>query len=70
MSALLLPPELWQEIVTFVRSGKTGKVELSVRRGKVTGISIAASYQTDEYEAAPRIVELNDPLRRQVQCER
>lgn len=65
MTAPLLPPALWEQLSAFLAAGHTGKVEISVRCGRVTGYVIAGSWQVTEPERdAPRIVELTEPRRR------
>lgn len=66
VTASILPPALWQQIAAFLDAGNTGKVEIAVRRGKITGFVVAASYQMDECEAAPRIVDIVDERRHRV----
>lgn len=66
----LIPPLMWKEMEEFMAAGKTGKVEVIVRGGRITHFTVLASFTVPGCESPPRIVELNDPLRRQVQCER
>lgn len=67
MTAPILPPALWHQIAAFLEAGNTGKVEIAVRRGKITGFVVLASYQMDECETTPRIVDIVDERRHRVQ---
>jgi len=35
MSEQLIPPEVWQRIVEFLRAGRTGSIVLDVHEGRV-----------------------------------
>lgn len=70
MSAQLLPPILWEQIANFLDAGNTGRVEITVKNGRIVGYAVVASWKVDDAEVAPKIVEMGDPLRRRIQSSR
>ena len=59
-----LPDELWKEIVAFLSAGKTGKIEIVVRFGRIVGGNVSFSLPISEPDEAPKIVELTEAARR------
>lgn len=60
--APLLPRDLWEQLNAFLAAKHTGRVEISVRSGRITGFTLLASFQVPD--EPPKIVELTEASRK------
>lgn len=45
MTKLPIPPSLWQRILDFMLAGRTGRIEIDVKEGRVQRVTIAESWR-------------------------
>lgn len=48
MRRLPIPESFWQQILDFLLAGKSGRIELDVKDGKVQRLTIAESWRHKE----------------------
>ena len=48
MKELPIPQDLWQLILNFLLSGKTGRIEIDVKDGRCQRVTIAESWRHKE----------------------
>ena len=65
MSGPLLPPALWEQLAAFLAAGNTGKIEISVTCGRITGYTVLASWRVAASEPDQgRVVDIGEGARR------
>lgn len=48
MTKLPIPSNLWELVLAFLKAGKSGRIELDVKDGRVQRITIAESWRSSE----------------------